>query len=166
MQRLTNVYFANTLCLFRYQGIIGACVGIGNTFGPFLAAVFVERASWRYLFFMLCGLATASGLLAFFMLPSTKVRGGPLTKVKQIDYWGTLFSSAAVIFLLIPISDGGINFAWDSATVICLLVVGSICASIFLVVEWRVAILPMMPRTYDFIHLSFFSRFPSESLTS
>ena len=132
--------------MFRYQGIIGACVGIGNTIGPFLAAAFVEKASWRYLFFMLCGLATASGVLAFLVLPSSKLQDDTITKLKKIDYWGTLFSSAAVIFLLIPISDGGIDFAWNSATVISLLVVGSVCAMMFLVVEWKFAILPMMPR--------------------
>lgn len=130
----------------RYQGIIGACVGIGNTIGPFLAAAFIEKASWRYLFFMLCGLATASGALAFFVLPTTKLQDGMVTKLEKIDYWGTLFSCAAVCLLLVPISDGGTNFAWNSATVICLLVMGLLCALIFLVVEWKVAILPMMPR--------------------
>ncbi|KAL1850146.1 hypothetical protein VTK73DRAFT_9744 [Phialemonium thermophilum] len=129
----------------KYQGIIGACVGIGNTIGPFLAAVFVEKASWRYLFFMLCGLSATSGLLSFFVLPSTKLQDDTLTRLKKIDYWGTLFSSAAVVFLLIPISDGGVGFPWDSPTVVSLLVVGSVCTVLFLLVEWKFAMLPMMP---------------------
>jgi hypothetical protein len=138
----------------RYQGIIGACVGIGNTIGPFLAAAFVEKASRRHLFFMLCGLSTTSGVLAFFLLPSTRLQGDTMTKLKKIDYWGTLFSSAAVVFLLVPISDGGVKFAWNSPTSISLLVVCSICALMFLVVEWKVAILPMMPCN-DFSTLPF-----------
>ncbi len=132
----------------RYQGIIGACVGIGNTVGPFLAAAFVEKSSWRYLFFLICPLAIASGLFIFFTLPSKRPTDNFVSKLKKIDYLGTLFSAAAIIFLLIPISDGGNLFPWSSPTIIALLTVGSLCAIMFIVTEWKMAKLPMMPCAY------------------
>ncbi|OCL07428.1 MFS general substrate transporter [Glonium stellatum] len=31
----------------KFQGILGSCVGLGNTVGPFLAAAFTKTTSWR-----------------------------------------------------------------------------------------------------------------------
>lgn len=45
----------------RYQGILGACVGIGNAVGPFLAAAFISKSTWRGLFWLICPLAIVSG---------------------------------------------------------------------------------------------------------
>ncbi len=39
---------------YRYQGILGPCVSLGNTIGPFLAAAFVEKSTWRGLFWCIC----------------------------------------------------------------------------------------------------------------
>jgi len=46
---------------------------------------------------------------------------------------------------LIPVSGGGSYFAWDSAMVISMLVIGGSCALAFLFVEHKIAVLPMMP---------------------
>lgn len=73
-----------------------------------------------------------------------------MTKLRKIDYAGGLLSSAMVIFLLIPISDGGTRLPWSSPTVICLLVFGLLCAGCFALVEYKVSALPMIPRTYNY----------------
>ncbi|CAK7199866.1 hypothetical protein SEUCBS139899_002552 [Sporothrix eucalyptigena] len=66
----------------------------------------------------------------------------------KIDCAGVLSSSIAVIFLLIPISGGGSYFEWTSPMVISMLVIG-VCAFVFfVVVEWKIARLPMMPGQY------------------
>ena len=46
----------------------------------------------------------------------------------------------------IPISEGGAAFAWSSPLVVVMLAVGGAMILIFLVVEWRFARLPIMPR--------------------
>ncbi|KAL6251351.1 hypothetical protein RBB50_001559 [Rhinocladiella similis] len=129
----------------KYQGIIGCCVGVGSTIGPFFAAGFVETASWRSFFFVLAGLALASSGLVYFVLPSKRLKDDTMTKLRKIDYAGGLLSSAMVIFLLIPISDGGTRLPWSSPTVICLLVFGLLCAGCFALVEYKVSALPMIP---------------------
>ncbi|KAJ9639172.1 hypothetical protein H2204_003782 [Knufia peltigerae] len=129
----------------KYQGIIGCCVGVGSTIGPFFAAGFVETASWRSFFFVLAGLALVSSGLVYFVLPSKKLKDDTVTKLKKIDLLGGLLSSAMVVFLLIPISDGGTRFPWSSPTVICLLMFGVICAACFIFVEYKVSALPMIP---------------------
>lgn len=64
----------------------------------------------------------------------------------KIDLLGLFFGTAAVILLLIPISDGGHSGTpWDSPMIIAMFVVGGFCLFAFIVIEWRWAELPMMP---------------------
>ncbi|CAJ2506907.1 Uu.00g080930.m01.CDS01 [Anthostomella pinea] len=129
----------------KYQGILGACVGLGNVAGPFLAAAFIERYTWRAFFYLIAPLAAAVGCLSFVLLPSKPATVGWRESVRKIDYGGVLLSSVAVIFLLIPISGGGAYFPWTSPMVISMLVIGAVSLVLFVLMEWKIAKLPMMP---------------------
>ncbi|RDW85737.1 MFS multidrug transporter-like protein [Coleophoma crateriformis] len=129
----------------KYQGILGACVGLGNTIGPFMAAGFVQHTTWRWLFWCICPLAVLAGAAVAFTLPPSKVHGELRDKIKAIDVWGVIFSSVAILLLLIPISGGGTYFVWSSPMVISMLTLGSISAVAFVIVEWKFAAMPMMP---------------------
>ncbi|KAJ5202112.1 MFS transporter [Penicillium cinerascens] len=129
----------------KYQGIIGSMIGLGSVTGPFLAAAFVLRSTWRGLFWLLAPLGVLNALVAFWFLPSknptTTFKGG----MKKVDYLGVLTSSLGTIFLLIPISGGGAYFAWGSPLVISMLAIGTASLILFVLVEWRFAKIPMMP---------------------
>ncbi|TEA12174.1 Efflux pump dotC [Colletotrichum sidae] len=129
----------------KYQGVIGSMIGLGNVLGPFLAAAFVQRASWRAFFYMLSPLGVVVGVISYFFLPSKPADESFGSSIKKIDYAGSFSSSVAVIFLLIPISGGGAYFPWDSAMVISMLVIGALALVSFIIVEWKFAKLPMMP---------------------
>lgn len=135
----------------KYQGILGACIGLGNMIGPFAAAAFVERSTWRGLFWVISPLAAICCLVCAFILPGPKATVKPDYKAlcKKIDYWGILSGSAAIILILIPVSGGGSYFAWDSTMVISMLTVGGCCLLAFVFIEYRVALLPMMPRRFE-----------------
>jgi MFS family permease len=132
----------------KYQGILGACVGLGNMVGPFVAAAFAQHSTWRGLFWLVSPLAALCCLICFFILPPSKDSSKLdfKTVAKKIDHWGILFGSAAIVLILIPVSGGGSYCAWDSSMVISMLVIGGSCALAFLFVEHRIAVLPMMPR--------------------
>ncbi|KAM3079648.1 hypothetical protein ACMFMG_006061 [Clarireedia jacksonii] len=129
----------------KYQGILGSCIGLGNTIGPFLAAGFVQNSTWRGLFWCICPLAVLSGIMVAFTLPPSKVHGSTATKIRVIDYPGIILVSAAIILLLIPISGGGTYFEWSSPMVISMLTIGGVCMIGFIIVEWKFAVMPMMP---------------------
>lgn len=130
---------------FRYQGILGSCVGLGNTIGPFLAAAFVQNSTWRGLFWCICPLAVLSGVMVALTLPPSKVHGSTATKIRVIDYPGIVLVTAAIMLILIPVSGGGTYFEWSSPMVISMLTLGGICLVAFLIVEWKFAVMPMMP---------------------
>lgn len=129
----------------KYQGILGACVGLGNALGPFLASAFIERHSWRGFYYMLCPIIVCASGLVCWLVPYTKPNYSLKQKLLKIDYLGFLFSSIGIIFLLIPISGGGSFYSWSSPFVISMITIGGISLILFLYVEKKVAILPMIP---------------------
>jgi len=136
----------------KWQGMLGSCVGAGSMAGPFIAAGFTQPGtwgptSWRGFFWLVSGLALIAGVVAYFILPTPKDAPPMSFKIvsKEVDWWGTLVGSAAVILLLIPISEGGSYFKWESPTVISVLTVGGCCMIGFILIEKYVARLPMIP---------------------
>ncbi|KAL2030668.1 hypothetical protein VTO58DRAFT_108022 [Aureobasidium pullulans] len=59
----------------KYQGILGACVGMGNMVGPFIAAVFAQHSTWRGLFWLIdyWGILFGSAAIILILIP---VSGG------------------------------------------------------------------------------------------
>ncbi|KAJ9259480.1 hypothetical protein DTO207G8_1043 [Paecilomyces variotii] len=129
----------------KYQGILGSCVGTGNVIGPFIAAAFVMKSTWRGFFWMISPLAAISAVIAFFLLPNNMRKDSLKKSVRRIDFYGVITSSIGIIFLLIPISGGGSYFEWNSPLVISMLTIGGCSLIAFLLIEWKVAALPMTP---------------------
>lgn len=133
----------------KYQGILGAALGVGNIIGPFIAAAFIMRSTWRGFFWMISPLAACSAVVGYFLIPNNARKDGFRDKVRRIDWYGLLASSIGIIFLLIPISGGGAYFPWDSPMVISMLVIGACSLITFGFIEWKVASLPMLPSMHQ-----------------
>lgn len=133
----------------RYQGILGASLGLGNIIGPFIAAAFIMRSTWRGFFWMISPLAACSAVVGYFLIPSNAQRDGFRGNIRRIDWYGVVASSIGIIFILIPISGGGSYFPWDSPMVISMLVIGGCSFIVFGFIEWKVASLPMLPGMYS-----------------
>ena len=84
-------------------------------------------------------------IFGYFLITNNARKDGLRTSLKRIDYFGILASSIAVIFILLPISGGGAYFQWDSPMVISMLTIGGCSVIAFIFIEWKVALLPMLP---------------------
>ncbi|KAJ4396647.1 hypothetical protein N0V93_000868 [Gnomoniopsis smithogilvyi] len=131
----------------KYQGFIGFSTGVGNVIGPFLAAAFISTTTWRAFFWLLSPLAIICAGITFYLLPSKPPQTTTREGLQRIDCWGVLTMSIGVVFLLIPVSGGGAYFSWHSPMVISMLVIGVFALIVFVMVEWKVSRLPMMPLT-------------------
>ncbi|BFZ62623.1 hypothetical protein YB2330_003724 [Saitoella coloradoensis] len=129
----------------KYQGLLGAAVAIGGGIGPVIGGAFSEEATWRWVFWFTVPLTAISVVQIFFFLPLKHVVGSFRGKLAKVDWFGTFLILVATIFILVAISGGGSSYAWDSALVIALLVLGGVIFITFLIVEWKVAPLPIMP---------------------
>ncbi|EMC96294.1 hypothetical protein BAUCODRAFT_469862 [Baudoinia panamericana UAMH 10762] len=130
----------------RYQGILGACIGIGNAIGPLIASAFALHSTWRGLFYLLAPLIMVTVVASWIYLPSNMPKLNLRDTLAKIDFLGLFFGSAAVILLLIPVSSGGHpGTPWESPEIIAMFVVGGACLFAFILAEGKWAKLPMMP---------------------
>ncbi|PWY82113.1 MFS general substrate transporter [Aspergillus heteromorphus CBS 117.55] len=129
----------------KYQGIIGVVVSAGTAIGPVVGGLFTEKVSWRWCFFITVPLCAVALIIVAFALPFKKVEGHAMEKIKKIDGWGCLISFVASISILLPISWAGTMYSWASAAVLVPLIIGLALIGVFVVVEVKVARLPLIP---------------------
>ncbi|KAJ5223824.1 hypothetical protein N7468_008366 [Penicillium chermesinum] len=128
-----------------YQGVIGVVVAMSNSIGPLVGGVFTEKVSWRWCFYINIPITAVSILVVIFFLPLKRVKGNRKLRFKQIDYLGCVTMFIASVLILLPISWGGTQYAWNSAGVIAPLVIGVVFIGVFIVVELKYAALPLIP---------------------
>ncbi|KAG9101582.1 hypothetical protein FRC06_002810, partial [Ceratobasidium sp. 370] len=128
----------------KYQGFLGAAIALGSGVGPLIGGA-LSTVGWRWVFWFTVPISIACVAQLWWMLPQNKLSGNFLDKVRKVDFMGSFLSLVAVICILVPISGGGTYYSWHSALVIAMLTVGSVLAITFLLVEWRLAALPILP---------------------
>lgn len=68
-----------------------------------------------------------------------------LEGLKAIDWLGALLVVGGVLMFLFGLEYGGVTYPWDSATVLCLIIIGVFTMGLFLINEWKFAKAPVMP---------------------
>lgn len=136
----------------KYQGFLGASLGIGGVIGPFLGAGFTMHTTWRGFFWLISPLAACGIVVGYFLIPSNVRKDGFKKNIERIDFYGITASSVGIICILIPIAGGGSYFEWNSPMVISMLTIGGCSLIAFLLIEWKVATLPMLPGMVTAVH--------------
>jgi len=94
----------------RYQGYIGSVFGLATVAGPLLGGFLVEHLSWRWTFWV----GIPIGIVA--LLVTERVLQLPFPRRNHaIDWLGAFFIVATISALLLMLSLGGKEFAWNSA---------------------------------------------------
>lgn len=117
---------------------------LAGTTGPVIGGALSQYASWRWCFWINLPVCGASFLVLVFFLdlhnPRTKLSDG----LKAIDWFGTVSILIISVLVLLALDFGGVTFPWDSPTVICMLVFGTLLIGFFLFAEKRLARYPLM----------------------
>jgi len=126
----------------KMSGYFGAVFGLASVIGPVIGGFLTEHgtvhlhgaviAGWRWVFYVNLPL---SALALFMIIAKTPIlkagRGG------RIDVLGALLVVAAFVPLLLALSWGGHQYAWDSATILGLLAVTVTALGLFILVELK-----------------------------
>lgn len=124
----------------KYMGVMGAVFAVSSVAGPLLGGWFTEGIGWRWTFWMNIPVGLVALAAAVFLLHLPKHNQ---TK-PRIDGWGMAFLALATTCLVLVASWGGKDYAWDSTTIIGLIVGAAVFAVAFVLVERRTAE-PIMP---------------------
>ena len=123
-----------------YLNIMGIGWAVPMLVGPLLGGVFTDLISWRWAFWINIPLTVFSIAISAVLLP-TYASASPFA---NFDYWGIAFIAAAVCALTLATSWGGVEYAWNSPLIICLIAAVILFAVLFAVAEAR-AKHPIMP---------------------
>ena len=82
-------------------------------------------------------------LLLFLKIDTPKT--SLLDGLRAIDWIGTITCIGGTLMFLFGLEFGGVNYPWDSPTVVCLIVFGPIVWVLFIFAEWKLAKYPIMP---------------------
>ena len=110
-----------------YLNIMGIGWAVPMLVGPLLGGVFTDLVSWRWAFWI--------------NIPLTDCKRESLA---NFDYWGIAFVAAAVCSLTLATSWGGVEYAWNSPVIICLVAAAVLFSVLFAVAEAK-AKHPIMP---------------------
>jgi predicted MFS family arabinose efflux permease len=118
---------------------------LGNGAGPFIGGAVVEAATFRWVFWMIPIMTIPTSMVILFFLPLKHRSGDHLEKFMKIDYGGVLLNITSTLLVLIPLSGGGVTYAWASPFFIACTVTGAVVGVMFVLYEWKLVALPIMP---------------------
>src|SRR3954451_16663376 len=93
----------------RYQGYIQMVFVVASVAGPLLGGVFVDHASWRWVFYVNLPIGAVALAVITTALERTAARGRP-----RIDWTGATLLAAGLTAILLLATWGGRQFAWGS----------------------------------------------------
>ncbi|CAG8030457.1 unnamed protein product [Penicillium nalgiovense] len=128
-----------------YYGIFGATWAVAGALGPVIGGAFTTNVTWRWCFYLNLPVGGVSLLILILFLhiesPKTPFWAG----MRSIDWTGTVLIIGGTLMFLFGLEFGGVNYPWDSPTVICLIVFGVFTWALAMFLEWKVAKFPIIP---------------------
>jgi EmrB/QacA subfamily drug resistance transporter len=124
----------------KYQGLLSGVFGLSAILGPTLGGLITDNLTWHWIFFVNVPLGLLVITLFVFYLPHFR---NSVTK-HQIDFGGMALLSLTVVPLLLALSLGGTEWAWNSFQSFGLFGLAAIMAFAFL--RWEARVLePIIP---------------------
>jgi len=124
----------------KYQGLISGVFGLSAILGPTLGGLITDNLTWHWIFFVNVPLGLLVITLFMFYFPHFR---NSVTEHK-IDFGGMALLSFTVVPLLLALSLGGTEWAWNSFQSFGLFGLAAIMAFAFLHWESR-ALEPIIP---------------------
>ncbi|KAF8944779.1 hypothetical protein BGZ47_003705 [Haplosporangium gracile] len=130
-----------------YQALIALIFAIAAVLGPLLGGAFSDKVTWRWAFYINLPVgALAMFLLICFMHMNRRKNVTLVTNLKSLDYPGIVLMVSSIIMILLGLNWGAdAKYAWNSAVILTLLIVGVLVGVAFLINEWKFAKRPIIP---------------------
>ncbi|KAJ2741870.1 hypothetical protein GGI20_004884 [Coemansia sp. BCRC 34301] len=134
----------------KYLGFLQICFGVSNAAGPLIGGLFADHFTWRAAFYadMAMGLVTFSYLALVLWRCRTGLRPalpGDDLALRNMDYCGIGLVIASIALIIVGMNLGGTMLSWSAPVTVACLACGVVLLLVFVVVEMRVARVPLVP---------------------
>ncbi|KAL7411710.1 major facilitator superfamily domain-containing protein [Mrakia frigida] len=145
---MTSIILSDCVTLEQrptYSSAIGGVWALATIVGPLLGGLLVDKASWRWAFFLNLPLGFVALVMLYFCLKLNPRKKITLREfADRFDFVGVLFLTAGSGTLLAGFSLAA-DRSWSDKTTIALLVVGVVCFSIGMINEGYTKRTPLFP---------------------
>ncbi|KAL4901350.1 hypothetical protein BDW74DRAFT_85814 [Aspergillus multicolor] len=128
-----------------YYALFGTTWAIAGALGPLVGGAFTTSVTWRWCFYLNLPIGGFSFFVLFFFLKVESPKTPLVAGLKAIDWTGTLLIVGATLMFLFGLQFGGVDYPWDSATVLCLIIFGVVTYVLAMLYEWKIARYPVIP---------------------
>jgi EmrB/QacA subfamily drug resistance transporter len=141
----------------RYQGVMGSSMTVASIAGPLVGGFCVDHLSWRWAFFINLPLGALALAVTAIVL---KLPARAVTR-HRFDVAGTLCLVGAATAVLLVVSWGGDQYAWDSPVIIGLAMAAGALVPTLIRIERRAAepVLPLRLFSSDIFDVTLASAF-------
>lgn len=123
----------------KVQGYLASVWAISAVLGPTLGGLFADYLSWRLVFLVNLPIGLAAAVMFRRGFHEDVAR-----RQHRVDYAGAALLTLGGLALLLALLEGGVRWAWTSATSVTLVAVAAALLAAFVVVERRAAE-PVLP---------------------
>lgn len=119
--------------------LMGVIFSISSVVGPLVGGAFTDSVSWRWCFYINLPLGGFAFVCLVFFFHPPQPQFTWKEKFSQVDYLGCFLMVSGIVLLLVALTVGGTQLAWNSAGVICLFIFGSLVSIGFCVWNFKYA---------------------------
>ncbi|KZV98383.1 MFS general substrate transporter [Exidia glandulosa HHB12029] len=121
----------------RAIGVYGGSAALGNVLGLIIGAIFIEYASWPWLFWLAALIATPIAFVCIVLVPAQPPVTREENKIALLDLPGISILTSALILLIFGFTSSGTE-SWSSAMVLAPLIISVFGIAAFFVWEARI----------------------------
>lgn len=114
----------------KMQAVFAAVWGLASVAGPQIGGFIVDHLHWRWVFYV----NVPFGLLAAALVGFAYRESDTLER-KSIDFAGAFTVTAGVVFLLLGLIQGGVDFPWNSPVILGYFAAALVLLTVFVAVE-------------------------------